>query len=172
VSNRIPREFIDELIARTDIVELIDARVSLKKAGRNYQACCPFHVEKSPSFTVSSPKQFYHCFGCGASGNAIGFLMAHDRLEFRDALELLAKQLGLAIPVDAGKEQKSYAKDLYEPLQKSKKTKEDKTLALFYLDKTKLCEKSISTLIEQFEILLEFLNTDLNTDLSRQISHN
>lgn len=71
MAGQIPRHFIDDLLARTDIVELIDHRVPLKKAGKNYQACCPFHNEKSPSFTVSSDKQFYHCFGCGAHGNAI-----------------------------------------------------------------------------------------------------
>ncbi|WDE08129.1 DNA primase [Thalassomonas viridans] len=84
------RQFIDDLLARTDIVELIDARVPLKKAGKNYQACCPFHTEKSPSFTVSQDKQFYHCFGCGEHGNAISFLMEFDRLEFVDAIEELA----------------------------------------------------------------------------------
>ncbi len=121
MSNLIPREFINEVIARTDIVELIDARVPLKKTGRNYQACCPFHNEKSPSFTVSAPKQFYHCFGCGASGNAIGFLMAYERLEFVDAIEVLAKQLNLEIPrTETEKNKKKYSQDLYEPLQKTK----------------------------------------------------
>ncbi|HEV2613326.1 MAG TPA: DNA primase [Gammaproteobacteria bacterium] len=121
MSNLIPREFINELIARTDIVELIDARVPLKKAGRNHQACCPFHTEKSPSFTVSAQKQFYYCFGCGASGNALGFLMAYDRVEFIDAVEILAKQLGLEIPEDDNsKNKKKYSQDLYEPLNKTK----------------------------------------------------
>ncbi|MDX2164753.1 MAG: DNA primase [Gammaproteobacteria bacterium] len=121
MSNLIPREFINEVIARTDIVELIDARVPLKKTGRNHQACCPFHAEKSPSFTVSAQKQFYHCFGCGASGNAIGFLMAYERLEFVDAIEMLAKQLGLEVPrSEQEKNKKKYSQDLYEPLQKTK----------------------------------------------------
>ena len=75
---RIPQNFIDELIARADIVEIIGARVQLKKAGREYKACCPFHDEKTPSFWVSPDKQFYHCFGCGAHGTALGFLMDHD----------------------------------------------------------------------------------------------
>lgn len=119
MSNLIPREFINELIARTDIVELIDARVPLKKTGRNHQACCPFHAEKSPSFTVSAQKQFYHCFGCGASGNAIGFLMAYDKLDFVDAIEILAKQLGLEVPQEKNAKKK-YSQDLYEPLQKTK----------------------------------------------------
>jgi len=121
VSGLISREFINELINRTDIVELVEARVPLKKAGRNYQACCPFHAEKSPSFTVSSVKQFYHCFGCGVSGNAIGFLMAYDRMEFVDAVETLAKQLGLNIPREENthKNKSLHTVDLYAPLQKS-----------------------------------------------------
>ncbi|EEX51240.1 DNA primase [Pasteurella dagmatis] len=94
----IPRTFIDDLLAKTDIVELINSRVKLKKAGRDYQACCPFHHEKTPSFTVSQKKQFYHCFGCGAHGNAISFLMEYDKLEFIEAIEELAGMLGLEIP--------------------------------------------------------------------------
>jgi DNA primase len=98
MSGRIPREFIDELLARTDIVELIDARVPLTKAGRDFKACCPFHNEKTPSFTVSQTKQFYHCFGCGANGSAIGFLMEFEHLSFREAIEELAQSTGLEIP--------------------------------------------------------------------------
>ncbi|GAB3680494.1 DNA primase [Salinisphaera aquimarina] len=98
---RIPQDFIDQLLERTDIVALVDARVPLKKSGREYAACCPFHDEKSPSFTVSPVKQFYHCFGCGVHGTAISFLMEYDRLEFRDAVEVLAHQAGLEIPQDA-----------------------------------------------------------------------
>lgn len=94
----IPRSFIDDLVARTDIVELINSRVKLKKAGRNYQACCPFHHEKSPSFSVSPQKQFYHCFGCGAHGNAITFLMEYDKLEFPEAVEELATLHNLEVP--------------------------------------------------------------------------
>jgi len=98
MSGRIPREFIDELLARADIVELIDARVPLTKAGRDFKACCPFHNEKTPSFTVSQTKQFYHCFGCGANGSAIGFLMEFEHLSFREAIEELAQSTGLEIP--------------------------------------------------------------------------
>ncbi len=94
----IPQDFLDQLLTRLDIVELIDARVPLKKTGRDYSACCPFHNEKTPSFTVSPDKQFYHCFGCGAHGNAIGFLMEYERLEFRDAVEELARMAGLELP--------------------------------------------------------------------------
>ncbi|MDF5462534.1 DNA primase, partial [Vibrio parahaemolyticus] len=88
----------DDLLARLDIVDIIDARVKLKKKGKNYGACCPFHNEKTPSFSVSQEKQFYHCFGCGAHGNAIDFLMEFDRLEFVEAIEELASYLGLDVP--------------------------------------------------------------------------
>lgn len=99
----IPKDFIQDLVARADIHSIVDARVRLKKAGRNYQACCPFHSEKSPSFTVAPDKQFYHCFGCGAHGNAIDFIMEYDGLEFPDAVEVLAAELGLEVPREKGK---------------------------------------------------------------------
>lgn len=102
MAGRIPRDFIDDLLNRTDVVEIVDSRVKLKKAGKNYQACCPFHDEKTPSFTVSQDKQFYHCFGCGAHGNAISFLMEFDRIEFVEAIEELAKIHGLEVPREAG----------------------------------------------------------------------
>ena len=95
---RIPQQFIDELIARADIVELIGARVPLKKQGKEFKACCPFHGEKTPSFTVVPDKQFYHCFGCGAHGTALGFLMEHDHLSFIEAVEDLAARVGLEVP--------------------------------------------------------------------------
>lgn len=94
----IPQGFIDDLLNRTDIVEVVGSRVQLKKTGKNYSACCPFHQEKTPSFTVSPDKQFYYCFGCGAGGNALGFLMDHDHLEFPQAVEELAKRAGLEVP--------------------------------------------------------------------------
>jgi DNA primase len=99
---RIPQHFIDELIARADIVELIGARVPLKKSGREYKACCPFHAEKTPSFWVSPDKQFYHCFGCGKHGTALGFLMDHDHMAFPEAVEELATRLGLEVPHEGG----------------------------------------------------------------------
>ena len=98
---RIPQHFIDELVARTDIVEVLGSRVQLKKAGREYKACCPFHDEKTPSFWVSVDKQFYHCFGCGAHGTALGFLMEYDKLSFPEAIEELAGRLGLDVPREA-----------------------------------------------------------------------
>jgi DNA primase len=101
MAGRIPQSFIDELTARADIVELIGSRVELKKAGREYRACCPFHNEKTPSFWVSPQKQFYHCFGCGVHGTALGFLMEYDKLSFPEAIEELAGRLGLDVPREA-----------------------------------------------------------------------
>ena len=103
MAGRIPQTFIDELLSRVDIVELIDARVPLKKKGRDYMACCPFHAEKSASFSVSPTKQFFHCFGCGAHGTALGFLMDYDRLEFLDAVRALADHAGLPMPDTGGR---------------------------------------------------------------------
>ncbi|NPU90878.1 MAG: DNA primase [Gammaproteobacteria bacterium] len=100
MAGRIPDDFIDDVLTRTDLVELIDSYVPLKRTGKNYAACCPFHQEKTPSFTVSPDKQFYYCFGCGASGNAVGFLMDYTRLSFVEALEVLARNQGLEIPRD------------------------------------------------------------------------
>ncbi len=116
MAGRIPQDFIDELVARADIVEVIGSRVQLKKAGREYKACCPFHGEKTPSFTVSPDKGFYHCFGCGEHGTALGFLMEFDRLPFVDAVEELAQQLGLEVPRDGPAEQRSPTAPIYEAL--------------------------------------------------------
>jgi len=102
MAGRIPRIFINDLLARTDIVDLIDSRVKLKKQGKNHHACCPFHNEKTPSFTVNEEKQFYHCFGCGAHGNAIDFLMNFDRLDFVESIEELASMHGLDVPYEQG----------------------------------------------------------------------
>ena len=102
MAGRIPQHVIDELIARTDIIEVIGSRVQLKRAGREYKACCPFHDEKSPSFTVSPDKQFYHCFGCGAHGTVLGFVMEYDHLGFVEAVEDLAARAGLEVPREGG----------------------------------------------------------------------
>ncbi|MBL8250658.1 MAG: DNA primase [Candidatus Competibacter sp.] len=112
MAGRIPQEFFDQLLARVDLVELVNARVPLRRAGHEFVACCPFHAEKTPSFSVSPRKQFYHCFGCGAHGNAIGFLMAYERLEFLDAVEELARPLGLALPQHSGGEKGAPIKPL------------------------------------------------------------
>ncbi|WP_397379294.1 DNA primase [Pseudomonas sp.] len=98
----IPQSFIDDLLNRTDIVDVVGSRVQLKKAGKNYTACCPFHKEKTPSFSVSPDKQFYYCFGCGAGGNALGFVMDHDQLDFPQAIEDLAKRAGMEVPREEG----------------------------------------------------------------------
>jgi DNA primase len=102
MAGRIPKQFIDDVLLRADIVEIIDARVPLKKAGKDYKACCPFHDEKTPSFTVSPTKQFYHCFGCGAHGTAIGFLMEYEHMSFTEAVQELAGRLGLKLPAESG----------------------------------------------------------------------
>jgi DNA primase len=101
---RIPDHFIDELLTRVDIVDVIERRVPMKKAGREWTACCPFHNERSPSFYVSPAKQFFHCFGCGAHGSAIKFLMDYDRLEFPDAVEELAQSVGLKVPYEGNRD--------------------------------------------------------------------
>ncbi|HMT93491.1 DNA primase [uncultured Thiothrix sp.] len=98
MTGRIPKDFIDQLLTRINIVDVIQTRLPLKKAGREYMACCPFHGEKTPSFTVSPTKQFYHCFGCGAHGSAIGFLMEYEHLDYTEAIEALARILGIEVP--------------------------------------------------------------------------
>jgi len=115
-SGRIPQTFIDDLIARADIVEVVGNRVTLKKAGREYKACCPFHDEKTPSFTVSPHKGFYHCFGCGEHGTAISFLMSYERLGFVEAIEALAEMLGLEVPVTRNNSDKNHESVLYKLL--------------------------------------------------------
>ena len=150
MAGRIARQFIDDLLNRADIVELINGRVPLKKAGKNHQACCPFHNEKSPSFTVSEDKQFYHCFGCGEHGNAISFLMEFDRLDFVDAVEELASHCGMEVereentasPVEQRRQQQVYQQkqDDYDLMlqvslffQQQLKTAKDKETAIDYL---------------------------------------
>jgi len=119
LAGRIPQDFIDDLIARADIAEVIGSRLQLKKQGREYKACCPFHSEKTPSFTVSNQKGFYHCFGCGAHGTALGFLMEFDRLEFPDAVEELAQMLGLEVPRDDQAEKRAPVTPIYDVLTRA-----------------------------------------------------
>ena len=127
MSGRIPREFIDDLLVRVDIVDLIDSHVPLKKAGNSHIARCPFHAEKSPSFSVNRSKQFYHCFGCGAGGNAISFVMAFNHLDFVEAIEDLAGFVGIDVPreaVEYQKKRQDYA-EIYAVLEK---------VAVFYVE--------------------------------------
>ncbi len=114
----IPQSFIDELLNRTDIVEFIDSYVPLKKRGTSHIACCPFHTEKNPSFNVVSKKQFYHCFGCGTSGNVISFAMGYLHQSFPDAIETLATRAGLAVPRDAHPEKHNHSLNLYQLLNR------------------------------------------------------
>ncbi len=114
MTGRIPDSFLDELVSRSDIVEIISARVPLKKAGREYKACCPFHNEKSASFSVSGDKQFYHCFGCGAHGTVIGFLMQYEKMEFLDAVADLAQRAGLELPREAQAPRDPGSADLHD----------------------------------------------------------
>ena len=132
----IPESFIEELLGRADIVELIERHVPLKRAGREYQACCPFHDEKTPSFTVSPQKQFYHCFGCGAHGSAIGFLMNYEGLEFVDAVEDLARHVGLTVPREASSKARPAA-GLYEIMD---------LVASFYQEELKTNQEAVDYL--------------------------
>lgn len=119
MAGRIPQAFIDELIARSDIAEVVGSRLTLKKTGKNYSALCPFHNEKSPSFSVNPDKQFYYCFGCGASGNALTFLMEHDHQDFVDAVETLARMQGMQVPREEG----------HRPVRNDEQQRQQKQLA-------------------------------------------
>ncbi|MFK8082090.1 MAG: DNA primase [Granulosicoccus sp.] len=138
MAGQIPQDFIDDLLARVDVVDVIDQRVTLKKSGTNYSACCPFHNEKTPSFTVSQTKQFYHCFGCSANGNAIRFLMEYDGMHFVDAIETLADSVGMEVPRNA---QASQARDDTKPLYTLMES-----VAAFYKAQLKLAPEAISYL--------------------------
>lgn len=120
---RLPQAFIDQVLDRTDIVDVVDRRVKLKKAGKNYSACCPFHQEKTPSFSVNPEKQFYYCFGCGAGGNALGFIMDYERMEFREAIESLAQAAGIDLPAEEvdNAAQIDHQKPLYESMERATK---------------------------------------------------
>ena len=138
---RIPDAFIDDLLARSDIVEVVGSRVPLKRQGKEYAARCPFHDERSASFTVSPTKQFYHCFGCGAHGTAISFLMNYDRLEFLDAVDELAKRVGMEVPRSENPrsaQQQDEGRELYSALDAAarffQKNLEDSEKARTYLD--------------------------------------
>jgi DNA primase len=136
----IPEQFIQELLNRVDVVDVVDKSVPLKKAGANYSACCPFHNEKSPSFTVSPTKQFYHCFGCGAHGTAISFLMEYNGLSFVEAIHDLAKQVGMIVPQEAhdtDKPSKQVVVGLQEALQQA---------AIYYKAELKKSQRAIAYL--------------------------
>ena len=119
MAGKIPPEFIDQLLSRVDVVDVVNQRVPLQRAGHEYKARCPFHEEKTPSFTVSPAKQFYHCFGCGAHGSAIGFLMEYDGLSFPEAVEELAASVGLELPKEIAFEQGPDHRPLYDLLERA-----------------------------------------------------
>ncbi|MBL1319686.1 MAG: DNA primase [Methylophaga sp.] len=118
MAGQIPPQFIDDLLTRVDIVDVVDVRVPLKKAGKNLQACCPFHNEKTPSFTVSPDKQFYHCFGCGAHGTAIGFLMEYDQMSFPESIQELADLVGMTVPTTSFAPAQPSKQNLYDLMDK------------------------------------------------------
>lgn len=146
MAGRIPQHFIDNLLSRIDIVDVVSSRIELKKAGNNYKACCPFHGEKTPSFTVSQNKQFYHCFGCGANGSAIGFLMEYDGLHFIDAVETLAEMLSIEVPREQtggrpGQQQSSSDnRALYQLME---------TVAVHYVKQLKNSQRAIDYLTDR-----------------------
>lgn len=121
MAGRIPQSFIDDVLDRVDIVDIVGGRIDLRKSGKNHSACCPFHDEKTPSFTVSQDKQFFYCFGCGAGGNAIGFVIDFDRVSFPEAVETLAKHVGLEVPREANQDDgaNQYRKSLYSITEKA-----------------------------------------------------
>lgn len=138
MSGRIPSPFIDDILQRTDLVELVDSYVPLKKKGNSYSACCPFHNEKSPSFYVVPKKQYYHCFGCGAAGNAIGFVMNYLNQGFTQTIETLAARLGLSVPYEGKTEANKSSQDLYKLLKQialhyQKQLKSNGKVAIDYL---------------------------------------
>ena len=121
MAGKIPQPFIDQVLNQTDIVDLINGYIDLKNKGKEYTACCPFHGEKTPSFTVSPEKQFYHCFGCGAHGTAINFLMEHEGLQFIEAIEVLANRLGLEVTTEGGNAHHTDHHNLYLALEEANK---------------------------------------------------
>ena len=114
----IPKQFIVDLVERADVAEIVGRRVQLKKAGKEFKACCPFHDEKTPSFTVSPTKGFYHCFGCGVHGTALDFLMEYDHMDFVDAVESLATIMGLEVPRSESNNQSRSYDSLFELLDR------------------------------------------------------
>lgn len=177
MAGQIPTQFIDDLLTRVDIVDVVDARVPLKKAGKNLHACCPFHNEKTPSFTVSPDKQFYHCFGCGAHGTAIGFLMEYDQMSFPESIHELADLVGMTVPTTQSLSPSPATQNLYDVLDKVSQyyvhqlqTHPQRTIFEDYLKQRGLSSKTI----ELFNIGMapdgwdNVLKTFGTTDLARQ----
>jgi DNA primase len=171
MAGRIPQTFIDEIVARSDIVDIIGSRVALKKSGREFKACCPFHSEKSPSFWVSPEKQFYHCFGCGAHGTVVGFLMQYEKLGFLEAVADLAERAGLELPREAQSARDPGSVDLYEVMVRAARFFEqnlaDNSRARSYVDRRGIdaatCAKfALGFAADSWNALLNRFGTDEN----------
>jgi DNA primase len=178
MAGRIPQSFIDELLSRTDVVDVVESRIKLRKTGKNYSACCPFHNENSPSFTVSREKQFYYCFGCGASGTALKFVMEHDGLSFPDAVEKLAATAGMEVPREAVSDTRRQEQEhdpLFQRLEESAtffcgqlRTHPDRQKAIEYLKRRGLSGKAARFFgIGYAPPGWDNLQTELATDASR-----
>ena len=185
MAGRIPQSFIDDLLARVDVIDVVDSRVKLKKTGKNYSACCPFHNEKSPSFTVSPDKQFYYCFGCGASGTALKFVMEFDGLSFPDAVEKLAAQAGMEVPREQQAMVEVRQEQMHQPLfelmhkaglyyEQMLRSHEQKGKAVDYLKGRGLSGKAarffgIGYAPPGWDNLQEFLTTNGDKDTIKQL---
>ena len=117
MSGLIPQHFINDLVSRVDIVDVLSKRIDLKKAGKEFKAVCPFHNDKNPSLTISPSKGFYHCFSCGAHGTALGFLMEYEHLSFVEAIESLASDLGLEVPYEKSSKPIKQYNDLFSMME-------------------------------------------------------
>jgi DNA primase len=172
MSGLIPQSFIQEIVSRTDLIEIIQARIQLKKKGKNHQALCPFHDEKSPSFSANEDKQFYYCFGCGAHGNVVSFLMQYDQMEFRDCIEHLANKLGLEVPKQLADTPTANFSQLYPLMEQAsifyQKTLRQSPHAIAFLKKRGLTgviakRFAIGYAPDSWDALLRHFNPDKNT---------
>ena len=166
---RIEQTYINQLLARVNIVDLIQGRISLKKAGKDYQACCPFHKEKTPSFTVSEDKQFFHCFGCGEHGTALSFLMKYDGLTFHEAVELLSQKTGIPMPKNSYSPKPQLAEDPYQLLEQccqlfSKQLQENQQIQQYLqqrqLDNNTIQQFRLGYALDNWDQLLRYFAND------------
>ena len=189
MSGRIPREFIDDLLVRIDIVDLVDTHVPLKKSGSNFVARCPFHTEKTPSFTVNRNKQLFHCFGCGASGNAIGFIMDFNHLDFgrfirwtsdvqdgigltQDRRQFLACQLGIheSKDMDEFGQFADYCKMRFDEVQSGKPVAEHKEKSESEIELLRIIRRIVAKDMDGLEIREDILNAQLELEYEKDAS--